>query len=196
MTYTPPKAEDRREQILAHAMRLFLDQGVQNVTTRDIAKAVGISQPTLYAHFKNRDAITIELSERAFEQLSARMMATATSTGTPYDRLYRMGREYIAFGLEQSAAYRIAFMLERTTTEPADLTAIHKSGLRSFGIVHDFFREVRKSDDLMTAAVAQSTWASIHGLVALLLSRSEFPWVDRETLIACHLDTICRRAFD
>lgn len=197
MSVAPPqKAEDRREQILNEAMRLFLDHGVQNVTTREIAAAVGISQPSLYAHFKSREEIAVKLSERAFEQLSARMAAAAHATGTPHQRLHAMGQEYVAFGLEQSAAYRIAFMLEKTTAHPTDQQAIHESGMRCFAILHDLFKTVRDSDDLKTAALAQSAWASMHGLVALLLSRPEFPWIDQNALIACHLDHVCRRAFD
>jgi AcrR family transcriptional regulator len=194
----PPtsRAEDRREQILNEAMRLFLEHGVQNVSTRDIAKAVGISQPSLYAHFKSREDIAVKLSERAFEQLSARMAAAASSAGTPHERLHLMGQEYVAFGLEQSAAYRIAFMLERTAAHPSDQQAIHESGMRCFAILHDLFKSVRNIDDLKTAALTQSTWASMHGLVALLLSRPEFPWVEREALIAWHLEQVCRQAFD
>ncbi len=197
MTVAPPsKAEDRREQILNAAMRLFLDHGVQNVTTRDIAAAVGISQPSLYAHFKSREDIAVKLSERAFEQLSARMAAAANAAGTPHERLKCMGQVYVAFGLEQSAAYRIAFMLEKPTAQPSEKQAIHESGMRCFAILHDLFKSVRGSDDLKTAALAQSTWASMHGLVALLLSRPEFPWIEQEVLIACHLEQVCRRAFD
>jgi len=197
VTAAPPsKAEDRREQILNAAMRLFLDHGVQSVTTRDIAAAVGISQPSLYAHFKSREDIAVKLSERAFEQLSARMAAAAQAAGTPHERLKCMGQVYVAFGLEQRAAYRIAFMLEKTTTHPTDQQAIHESGMRCFAILHDLFKTVRGVDDLKTAALAQSAWASMHGLVALLLSRPEFPWIEQEVLIASHLDQVCRRAFD
>ena len=198
MTVPPTsRDEDRREQILDEAMRLFLEHGVQNVSTRDIARAVGIRQPSLYAHFNSRDDIAIKLSERAFAQLSERMSAAASSTGTPHERLRSMGRQYVAFGLEQSAAYRIAFMLERTTAHPPDQKeTIHESGMRCFAILHDLFKSVRNIDDLTTAALAQSTWASMHGLVALLLSRPEFPWVEREALIAAHLEHVCRQAFD
>lgn len=196
MTKSHPRQSDRREQILAQAQRLFLDKGVDHVTTRDIATAVGISQPSLYAHFKSRDDIAIELSARAFDRLGARMAKASSQDGTPVDRLRQMGEEYIAFGLEESAAYRVAFMLERSAAEPIDPNAIHESGMRCFGILHDLFKDVRGADDATTGALAQSTWASMHGLVALLLTRPDFPWVDRHALIASHLEAVCRRAFE
>ena len=186
---------DRREQILHHALQLFVANGIQHVSTRQIAQAVGISQPSLYAHFKSRDDIAVELSERAFALFSERMAAAATG-GTAIERLRRMGTEYVTFGLEHSAAYRVAFMLERPTGDAARHDAVHQAGMASFQILHDLFREVRGADDDATAARAQSTWASMHGLVALLLARQEFPWVDREMLISLHLDRVCERAFE
>jgi AcrR family transcriptional regulator len=180
---------------LSEALRLFIEHGIQNVTTRKIAQAVGISQPSLYAHFKSRDDIAIELSERAFALLSSRMKDAAKLTGTPYERLYRMGQEYVLFGLEHSAAYRVAFMLERASLGPEGHAAIHQTGMRGFEILHDLFKEVRGADDEETAALAQSTWAGIHGLVALLLARAEFPWVGRDKLIHIHIDRVCRQAF-
>ncbi len=180
---------------MQHAQRLFVVDGIQNVSTRQIAQAVGISQPSLYAHFKSRDAIAVELSERAFALFSGRM-ALAAVGGNAIERLHRMGTEYVAFGLEHTAAYRVAFMLERPNADIADHDAVHKAGMGSFQILHDLFREVRGIDDDETAARAQSTWASMHGLVALLLAREEFPWVDRAMLIRLHLDRVCERAFD
>ena len=181
---------------MQHAQRLFVVDGIQNVSTRQIAQAVGISQPSLYAHFKSRDAIAVELSERAFALFSGRMAAAAAAGGSAIDRLHRMGTEYVAFGLEHSAAYRVAFMLEGTDIDVAGHDAIHTAGMSSFKILHDLFREVRGADDDQTAARAQSTWASMHGLVALLLARSNFPWVDRDLLVRQHLNFVCEHAFD
>lgn len=192
MAKSAPRPDDRREQILAEALRLFLDQGLQHVTTRDIARAVGISQPSLYAHFKSREEIASELSERAFDQLSERMTQAARAPGTAAERLWQMGSEYVRFGLEQSAAYRVAFMLEGTHS---DLSEVHLPGKRCFRILHDLFIEVRGSDDEIAAIQAQSTWASMHGLVALLLVRPDFPWADRDKLIRHHLIAVGLRAF-
>lgn len=185
------RAGDRREQILAHALTLFADHGVQHVSTRQIARAVGVSQPSLYAHFATREAIAIELSDRAFARLRERLIAAVAATGTPAERLIRAGREYIAFGLEEPAAYRVAFMLEGAG--PAAGAAKLTSGLAAFEVVRGFFQDIM--DDATTAEItAQSCWAAKHGLVALLLSRPEFPWVAREALIEHHLRTICRAA--
>lgn len=188
-------SSERREQILLESLRLFAERGVFQVSTRDIAQAVGISQPSLYAHFKSRDEIAIELSLRALTLFSARMESADAPDKEPADRLRHLGREYVRFGLEHSAEYRIAFMLERANLLPEDKVAIQMAGKRAFAMLHDLFKQVRQADDDYTAALAQSTWASMHGLVALMLARPAFPWVERTLLIDLHLDKVCRDAF-
>jgi AcrR family transcriptional regulator len=188
------KSNERREQILQESLKLFVQFGMDQVTTRKIAQAVGISQPSLYAHFNSRDEIAIELSRRAFERLRERMLVAQSAYATPSEKLRGMCMEYVRFGLEESDAYRMAFMIERTHFAPEHEAAIHQTGMRGFSIVHDFFRQARRADDIQTATLAQSAWATMHGLVSLLLARPNFPWVDRSALIDAHLDRMCATA--
>lgn len=193
---TKMKSPDRREHILAEALRLFARHGMDQVTTRKIAEAVGISQPSLYAHFSSRDEIAIELSRRAFGRLRERMERALAKGTSELDQLRLMGREYVLFGLEESDAYRVAFMMERANLAADHQAAIHATGMHGFSLVHEFFRVARGADDARTAATAQSAWASMHGLVALLLARPNFPWVQREELIEFHLDRLCAAAIE
>ena len=46
--------EERRAAILEAAMRLFSERGFRGTTTRALAKAVGVTEPVLYGHFKSK----------------------------------------------------------------------------------------------------------------------------------------------
>lgn len=194
-----PKPRDltstgRREQILDEAQRLFVAHGAQHVSTRHIAQAVGISQPSLYAHFANRDAIAVELCCRAFDQLHARLVAARhAAAATALDRLGALGRTYIEFGLTNSAAYQIAFMHDLPSPTSPEKGKVLTAGVRSFSVLRELFGAPGMTE-IDASAAAQSAWASMHGLVALLLVRGEFPFVDVEVLIARHLETICLAA--
>jgi AcrR family transcriptional regulator len=182
---------NRREHILAEAEQLFARDGIAQVTTRQIAQAVGISQPSLYAHFGSRDAIAVELCRRAFETLTARLAAADSQGGTALERLERQSREYVAFGLAHEAAYRVAFMMDMPGDGSADKQVVIEAGVGAFGILYALFVETHGPAALMAA---QSAWASLHGLVALLLARADFPWVERESLIEHHIAGVCRAA--
>jgi len=51
--------EERQEQIIDTAMQIINNSGYLAFTTRRLAKEIGISEPALYRHFKNKDEIII-----------------------------------------------------------------------------------------------------------------------------------------
>jgi AcrR family transcriptional regulator len=181
---------ERREEILAHALRLISEAGVHNVSTRQIAQAVGISQPTLYSYFPNRYALIGEVGLRAFAALADQMRRACSAPGSAQDRLVAVARNYVTFGLEQPDAYRVAFMIEADTAgEKGADDPVLTAGLATFAIhcqcVADYLGDGVASDDV--SLIAQSMWASLHGLVSLLIARPHFPWTDRARLIDCHI---------
>ena len=50
-------ASDRREAIVAAAVPLFAERGFLAVTTKEIARAAGISEALLYRHFDSKEAV-------------------------------------------------------------------------------------------------------------------------------------------
>lgn len=183
---------ERREEILAAALRLFAQHGMAHVTTRAIARAVGISQPSLYAHFASASEIGDELCRRGFERLQERFAEVANASAGPRHRLMALGRAYVDFALDNPDLYRIAFMLEDPDCTELDLDdPAMSTGLNAFGGLRALIAELRGIDDAETDALAQSIWASVHGLVALLLARPLFPWVERAALVGLHLEMLC-----
>jgi AcrR family transcriptional regulator len=180
----------RREQILDAALALFARYGLNNVTTRQIAAAVGISQPSLYAHFPNRDAICAAVCVRAMEGLYNSLITAVAPSDPVRVRLMRLGQNYLHFGMTNEAAYRVAFMGEMANDRFMPDQPVLEAGLRAFGVLHTLIDEIYPDDPHLAALRAQSTWASIHGLTSLLLGCPDFPWVDREGFIALHLETI------
>jgi AcrR family transcriptional regulator len=47
-------SEERKASIVEAAIRLFGEKGFRGTTTREIAAAVGVSEPILYEHFKTK----------------------------------------------------------------------------------------------------------------------------------------------
>ena len=61
--------EITHQSILEIAKELFLKNGYKNTSTRDIAKAVNITQPALYYHFSNKEVLFIEINKQIGSQL-------------------------------------------------------------------------------------------------------------------------------
>lgn len=191
------KGADRRDEILNAASALYVSFGPSKTTTRQIAQAVGISQPSLYAHFPTKEALSHALAARAFGFLEDRIDRVKRLDLSPHDRLKALITGYIAFALEESAAYKIAFMLDLALDHAHFQSLQHATGLSSFHIFASKIAELQTEKFVRpgpTDMIAQSIWASMHGLCALLLARPQFPWAKHEDLIALHTDLIIQGA--
>lgn len=60
------RPKDRKQQILAHARDLFVEQGYHNVTMGAIASRVGIGPSALYRHFANKAVLLEAVIEDSF----------------------------------------------------------------------------------------------------------------------------------
>lgn len=65
---TPPNL---RGEILAHASRLFADQGYRATSVREVAEACGCTKPALYYHFANKEALYLECLEANAQRILA-----------------------------------------------------------------------------------------------------------------------------
>ncbi|ROS23595.1 TetR/AcrR family transcriptional regulator [Cellulomonas sp. PhB150] len=52
-----PRGGGTRDQILGTAMRLFVEQGYDKTSLREIAEAVGVTKAALYYHFRTKDEL-------------------------------------------------------------------------------------------------------------------------------------------
>jgi AcrR family transcriptional regulator len=55
--------QERREAIIAAAITLFSQKGFRGTTTREIAAAVGVSEPVLYQHFATKSELYAAIIE-------------------------------------------------------------------------------------------------------------------------------------
>ena len=78
-----------RERILLEASRLFAVKGYHGTSTREIAAAVQIQQPSLFHHFPSKHAIMAELIDIDHEEAAAAAAREAAAPGSPALRLYR-----------------------------------------------------------------------------------------------------------
>src|ERR1700686_5698167 len=70
MARTPKVVEDRREQIIDAAMRVFAQKGFARATNKDIAHEAGITAGLIYHYFKSKeDLLGIVIEERSPLQL-------------------------------------------------------------------------------------------------------------------------------
>jgi AcrR family transcriptional regulator len=63
MARTPKVVEDRREQIIDAAMRVFAQKGFIRATNKDIAREAGITPGLIYYYFESKEALLTAILE-------------------------------------------------------------------------------------------------------------------------------------
>src|SRR3954449_7003382 len=95
-TRTLSTAEERREEILAAAERVFAARGLHGTPTMEIAKAAGISQAYLFRLFPTKAELFIALVQRCNERIYQTFVdAAADAKAAGEDVLPAMGCAYI-----------------------------------------------------------------------------------------------------
>ncbi len=58
------RREDRRDELLRHAIDVFGRLGFRNATTSELARAAGVSEALLYQHFPSKQSLLVACIER------------------------------------------------------------------------------------------------------------------------------------
>jgi len=174
-----------REEILEAARTLFVKDGYENVSIRKIAERIEYSPGTIYLYFQDKAEILSQISEETFSRLERRLAAINRETGVdPLERLRRGLRAYIQFGLENPNHYAITF---------GQGTFQCSAGARCFGELMKgvgYAMEAGQMNELDAVEISQALWAGSHGVTSLLITCSDFPFIERNRLVERMLDIL------
>lgn len=178
-----------REEVLAAARKIVLEEGFDGLTMRKIADAIEYAPGTIYLYFESRDAIAFELSRTGFEQFYA-ALAPAAKRADPLERFVELGRRYIAFGLENPDTYRLLFMEDPKYSSAGfqeKAEAEDTPGHRALGILVGIFDELRAqkrlNSKLDSLLIAETIWAAVHGIVSLKITCHGHPQSSADDLL-------------
>ncbi|MCW2686984.1 MAG: TetR family transcriptional regulator [Mycobacterium sp.] len=180
-----------REEILDAATELLLETGhAKEVSIRSVAQRVGVTPPSIYLHFADKDALMDAVCARYFEKLDEEMQRVAVGQASTLDVLRAQGLAYVRFATQTPVLYRIATMGEGRPGSDVDIT------LNSSAFVH-----MRKSvQALMDEGIyapgdptmaALELWTAGHGVAALLIAKPYLPWGDAEQFADRVLRSVC-----
>jgi len=184
----------RRAEILEAAERIFVANGYEGSTIRKIADEVGVSSTALYMHFPDKGCILLEISERTIRQLLERNAEIGALPQDAARRVELMLESYMRWGLEHPNAYMLVFCSVKPVSDVLG-DSLAELSARCYDIFSGAVRELAVEDRLIAGdadSVAQALWAATHGVVALLITRSDFDWAPKEALMRVTLDGLMR----
>ena len=85
--HTKKIRDERQEQILNAALRLFATRGLSATKISDIAAEAGVSHGLVHHYFGSKEEIFVAIVEQALQGSANLMQGALLQTGTPWDRL-------------------------------------------------------------------------------------------------------------
>jgi AcrR family transcriptional regulator len=189
------EGQQRRTEILDAAKRLFVENGYDATTIRRIAGSLGISSTALYVYFPDKNAILGEICDATFVGLIEELDEVRRGSPDPLHALQECLEGYIRFGLKHPNEYQLVFVTRRSEELQWPEAGNEELGMQAFQRFLECVEAAVKAGltyDTDTDRLTQQLWAAIHGLVVLLLLRSDFCWVDLDSLIKGHVAMLMR----
>jgi AcrR family transcriptional regulator len=152
---------DREHRIVAAARAIAEREGWDAVTIRRLADEIEYSQPVLYSHFENRDAIVGAVAVEGFQEFTIALREAARGSTGPQSAVENVAMAYLGFAFRRPALYEAMFILPTNLrfAEARTRPELHAAFEALAAVVTPFCVEAD--------AATETFWAALHGLVDL-----------------------------
>jgi AcrR family transcriptional regulator len=168
-----------RTEILVAAEALLIATNDESaLSIRAIAAAVGITPPSIYLHFADRNDLLFEVCERRWRQLEEAMDHAVVGVVDPIQRIRARGRAYLRFGIDHPEHYRI-LMMSRPDDTPDRFSDERLADTAGIEVIAGEVAAAIGAGDLPPQDPFEAAcllWIAVHGLVSLIISKPHFPF--------------------
>lgn len=111
--------DERREQILSSALKLFAKNGLAATRITDIASTAGISQGLIYHYYASKEDIFVELIDTAFDRINEACRWLEDQPLSPSEKIRFAIRELLRLLEEDENAARYHLLIAQATASEA-----------------------------------------------------------------------------
>jgi AcrR family transcriptional regulator len=130
------------------------------LTLRGVARAAGISAPSIYPHFADLAAVKTAVLDRSFEQLRSAIHDAIAQRPEPEVGLLAACHAYVQFGWDHRARYRLMFAADGFAPNAVETFAIVEAAIARCV-------ETGVSVSIDPHADTFLVWVSLHGIATL-----------------------------
>ena len=172
--------EQLRVEIVGAAKSLLAETSdADAVSIRAVAQRVGVTAPSIYLHFADKDALLDAVVSDVFADLDMAIQKEVTDLGStePMTVLRAQGLAYVKFALAHPEHYRVATMSPCPVAPNVDEVIASGAFARFLAAVGDCIAAgIFPSGDPL--AITLDLWTAAHGVASLIIAKSYLPWGD------------------
>lgn len=193
------EGERLREEILAAAEALLVETASEDaVSIRAVAQAVGVTPPSIYRHFADKDMLLLEVCRHSFTHFGAALEEAFDAGDPPEVQMATLAHAYIRYAREFPEHYRIMFMARFELSAQAYAEEMVSEG-SSFALLLRISQEMIDSGRVRPEIAERGPlhvgivlWSTVHGLASLLVAKPGLPWPDQADLESDLVDSVLR----
>ncbi|UNK49803.1 TetR/AcrR family transcriptional regulator [Lysobacter sp. S4-A87] len=126
-----PRSEDKRNALLAAAIEVFAEDGI-NAPTARIAKVAGVAEGTLFTYFSNKDELLNHLYLEIKRELREAMLSTYPRAADIKQRARHVWRTYVDWGLVNVDKRKVVAQLVVSDRITEDTRTVASAGFADF----------------------------------------------------------------
>ena len=156
---------DLRTALIAAGLGLLAAREGDDLSLREVARAVGVSANAVYRHFPDKRALMGALALEGLAKLGAAQRAAAETAGGGVAGFNATGREYVRFAMQNPALFRLIFsnsvqpsLLSHSDGESSDAMGFLRANAAQFA-----------PPGVDSSIFTLQAWSMVHGLAMLIL---------------------------
>ncbi|MFC9982243.1 TetR/AcrR family transcriptional regulator [Gordonia sp. NPDC127522] len=185
--------ENLAEEIIEAAGELLVENGDDTaMSIRAVANRVGVTPPSIYLHFADKEALLDAVCARYFERLDDEMAAASEGVDDAFRRALDQGMAYVRFAVATPVLYRVAFGKPTSAGHPSKVDEVLAASAysRFAGTVTELADE-GVFDHAEIADIVLEFWAAAHGIASLMLAKPGLAWGDDFARAEAMLTAMC-----
>ncbi len=171
-----------RTLILNGARKVFLREGYESASIRNIAEEISYSPSSIYFYFKEKGEIFQELHEEGFRLLLGKTKVL-DQVENPFERLKAMCGVFIDFAIHNKDFYNLMFIVEPPMKKKADdekNSMGHQTLQHLISVVKECI-EAGKFKNMDAENLSFTILSSLHGMSALFCKDRTSTFTDRSS---------------
>ncbi len=188
--------EQFRREILDEARELFITEGYEKFTMRQLAGKIDYSPTTIYLYFKDKDDLLLAICEEVAERYFANLKHIRTRYTDPLEILRQALLYFVEFGFRNPQQYKVFFSMKPDLygkkEEFMEKESMAKNSYLIFREIVQDCIDAERLQAMDTDVMTQSFAVAVQGLILMTMYRKSFPWADRNVLAAALVDCLLR----
>jgi AcrR family transcriptional regulator len=161
--------EELKKDILNAAKELFMANGYEATSIRNIAEKIEYSPATVYLYYKDKDEIMHAVHQEGFKIL-VEYFTSLYAISEPFERLKALGQAYIKFSLDHPEMYKLIFVMKDPMDHVDNCKDEWNEGEGAYEALFNTVAQCQESGyfrELETHGMSFMIWSTMHGLCML-----------------------------